>query len=64
MSKPEFIDNRDGRTLAAALRELAADPSCINVPLDVASGYFNLAGFLAVADVVESRPAFRSREST
>jgi hypothetical protein len=59
MSKPEFIDNRDGRTLAAALRELAADPGCANAPLDVASGYFNLAGFLAVADVIESRPGFR-----
>ena len=28
-------------------------------PLDIASGYFNLAGFLQAADVVESRPAFR-----
>jgi hypothetical protein len=59
MAKPEFIDNRDGRTLAAALRELAADPGCANAALDVASGYFNLAGFLTVADVIESRPAFR-----
>lgn len=59
MTKPEFIDNQDGRTLAAALRDLAADPGCANAPLDVASGYFNLAGFLQVVDVVESRPAFR-----
>lgn len=59
MSKPEFIDNRDGRTLASALRELAADPGCVNAALDIASGYFNLAGFLAFADVIESRPTFR-----
>ena len=59
MSKPEFIDNRDGRTLAAALRDLAADPGCAGAALDVASGYFNLAGFTQAADVVESRPAFR-----
>jgi hypothetical protein len=59
VSKPEFIDNRDGRTLARALQELADDPSCRDVPLDIATGYFNLAGFLAAAGVVESRPAFR-----
>ena len=28
VTKPEFIDNRDERTLADALRELAADPGC------------------------------------
>jgi hypothetical protein len=57
--KPEFIDNQDGRTLAEALRTLAADPGCKDAPLDIASGYFNLAGFLQVADVIESRPQFR-----
>ena len=56
MKRPEFIDNRDGRTLAAALRTLAADPGCAQAELDVASGYFNLAGFLEAAAVVESRP--------
>jgi superfamily II DNA or RNA helicase len=59
MSKPEFIDNRDDRTLANALRALAVDPGYAHAPLDVASGYFNLAGFLEAADVVESRPEFR-----
>ena len=59
MSKPEFIDNRDGRTLGAALRELAATPGAVGADLDIATAYFNLAGFLHVADVVESRPRFR-----
>ena len=49
--RPEFIDNQDGRTLAEALRTLAEDPGCKEAPLDIASGYFNLAGFLQVADV-------------
>jgi hypothetical protein len=56
--KPEFIDNITC-TLAEALAALAADPSCKDCALDVATGYFNLAGFLDVAGVVESRPAFR-----
>src|SRR5205085_12124043 len=47
------------RTLAAALRALAADPGYAQSQLDIASGYFNLAGFLEAADVVESRPRFR-----
>jgi hypothetical protein len=59
VAKPEFIDNQQGRTLAEALRALAADPGCAEAPLDVASGYFNVRGFLEAADVVESRPAFR-----
>jgi PLD-like domain/Helicase conserved C-terminal domain/SNF2-related domain len=57
--KPEFIDNREERTLAEALRQLAADPGYARAELDIASGYFNLAGFLEAASVVESRPRFR-----
>src|SRR5438874_12460460 len=57
--KPEFIDNRDGRTLVAALTDLAATPGGARAALDIATAYFNLSGFLAVADVIESRPAFR-----
>jgi hypothetical protein len=57
--KPEFIDNQDGRTLAQALRDLAATPGGAGADLDIATAYFNLAGFLAVADVIESRPTFR-----
>jgi hypothetical protein len=59
MIRPEFIDNQGERTLAQALRTLAEDPGCRGQPLDIASGYFNVAGFLQVADVIESRPAFR-----
>ena len=59
MTRPEFIDNLGGRTLANALNDLASDPGCRDQPLDIASGYFNVAGFLQVADVIESRPAFR-----
>jgi hypothetical protein len=59
MTKPEFIDNQGERTLANALRDLAEDPGTKGQPLDIASGYFNVAGFLQAADVIESRPAFR-----
>jgi hypothetical protein len=59
MTRPEFIDNQGERTLANALHELAEDPGCKEQPLDIASGYFNVAGFLQIADVIESRPAFR-----
>lgn len=57
--KPEFIDNQAGRTLAAALTDLAATPGGAAAELDIATAYFNLAGFMAVAEVIESRPAFR-----
>jgi superfamily II DNA or RNA helicase len=59
VSRPEFIDNREERTLADALRRLAVHPGYAQSELDVASGYFNLAGFLEAASVVESRPRFR-----
>jgi hypothetical protein len=59
VSKPEFIDNQAGRTLANALHDLAASAGGVRADLDIATAYFNLAGFIAVADVIESRPAFR-----
>jgi PLD-like domain/Helicase conserved C-terminal domain/SNF2-related domain len=59
VTRPEFIDNQGERTLANALRDLAEDPGCKHQQLDIASGYFNVAGFLQAADVIESRPAFR-----
>jgi hypothetical protein len=59
VTKPEFIDNQGERTLANALRDLAEDPGTKGQPLDIASGYFNVAGFLQAAEVIESRPAFR-----
>lgn len=57
--KPEFIDNREARTLAQALRDLCDDPSCAHAPLDIATAYFNLGAFQQLADVLESRPGVR-----
>ena len=48
-----------GAHLAAALHDLAATPGGGAAELDIATAYFNLAGFMAVAEVIESRPAFR-----
>ena len=59
MSKPSYVDNRDGHTLAAALRALVADKSCMDEPLDIATGYVNVGGFAAIEDVLGSRPACR-----
>ena len=53
MSQPEFVDNRNGNTLAAALiarlRHLA---ETLRQPVDVsiASGYFNPEGFSIIAE--------------
>lgn len=55
MSQPEFIDNRGGNTLAAAvtarLRHLA---ETLRLPVDVAiaTGYFNPEGFARLADAL------------
>lgn len=57
--KPEFIDNREERTLAQALRDLCADPGCAGAPLDIATAYFNLGAFQHLADLLESRPGVR-----
>ncbi len=59
MSKPSYVDNRDGHTLASALSDLVADKSCKDEPLDIATGYVNLGGFVAIEDVLGSRPACR-----
>ena len=55
-NQPEFIDNRSGNTLAAAITtylqgldgKLAAEPT-----LDVVTGYFNPRGYFAIADGLE-----------
>ena len=54
--QPEFIDNRSGNTLAAAITtyldsldtKLAADPT-----LDVVTGYFNPRGYFVIPDGLE-----------
>lgn len=56
MTRPEFIDNRDGNTLALAIREylneldgrLSDDPN-----LDVATGYFNPRGYFSISDALD-----------
>ena len=60
--KPEFIDNRDGNTLVAALRghldwlgQTYAQP----VELSIATGYFNPEGFALIADCLERLPKVR-----
>jgi hypothetical protein len=60
--KPEFVDNRNGNTLVAALRghlgwleQTYARP----VELSVASGYFNPEGFALLADHLERLPKVR-----
>ena len=62
--QPEFSDNREGRTLQAALSGymdwLAADKK-EPVSLSIATGYFNPGGFALIADQLEKlanvRPA-------
>jgi len=57
MSRPEFIDNRDGNTLAQAINayvesldnRLAADPD-----LDVVTGYFNPNGYFSISDALDT----------
>ncbi len=52
-NKPEFVDNRDGRSMINALRghlEWLADTYKHPVSVDVATGYFNPAGFAMIAE--------------
>ncbi len=60
--KPEFVDNRDGNTLVAALRghlDWLAATYAQPVELSIASGYFNPEGFGLLADQLERLPQFR-----
>ena len=60
--KPEFVDNRNGNTMVAALRghldwlgQTYAQP----VELAIATGYFNPGGFALIADRLERLPKVR-----
>ncbi len=56
MSQPEFVDNRNGNTLAAALNaRLNHLADALRQPVDVAiaTGYFNPEGFARVAQALE-----------
>lgn len=60
--KPEFVDNRNGNTLVAALRghldwlqETYKQP----VELSIATGYFNPEGFALIAEKLDAVPRVR-----
>jgi hypothetical protein len=60
--KPEFIDNRGGNTLAAALTahlDWLAETYRQPVELAIATGYFNPEGFALVADRLAALPQVR-----
>ena len=53
-----FVDNRQGNTMAAAIKS-AADYYGHHRELSIATGYFDLAGFSAIADVLMQAPGVR-----
>ena len=60
--KPEFVDNRNGNTLVAALRghlDWLANTYARPIELAIASGYFNPEGFGLLADRLERLPKVR-----
>ena len=60
--KPEFVDNRNGNTMVAALRghlDWLADTYARPIELAIASGYFNPEGFGLLADRLERLPKVR-----
>jgi len=60
--KPEFVDNRHGNTMLAALRGhlcWLAETYVRPVELPIASGYFNPEGFGTLADLLERLPRIR-----
>ena len=59
MGKPEFIDNREGNTLADALGEALAGPGDVPPELRIATGFFSPAGFARIADHVRAIPDVR-----
>ena len=66
MTKPEFIDNRNGNTLAKALGEALRvtdvgleDPLGPPEELCIATGFFSASGFARIADHIEPIPSVR-----
>lgn len=60
--KPEFIDNRDGNTLADAIQghlRWLADTYASPVELSIATGYFDPRGFALLADDLEGLTGIR-----
>lgn len=56
--RKSFVDNRGGNTMAEAIKS-AADYYSHRLELSIATGYFDLAGFSAIADVLMQAPAVR-----
>lgn len=54
----EFVDNRDGNTVADAINQAAAYYDGTR-EIAIASGYFNLGGFIAIANALEAAPRAR-----
>ncbi|WP_049998788.1 SNF2-related protein [Halococcus sediminicola] len=53
MTRPEFVDNRAGNTLAAAISEYLEELDALladKPDLDIASGYFNPGGYFSLAE--------------
>ncbi|MBU1320056.1 MAG: helicase, partial [candidate division Zixibacteria bacterium] len=62
MSKPEFVDNRDGNTLGKALSahlDWLAETYAKPVDLSIATGYFNPGGFAQIADHLDGIASIR-----
>jgi len=60
--KPEFVDNREGNTLAAALRsywDYLQQQGCQVEEVCLATGFFNLGGFRLLASLLEEAPRVR-----
>ncbi|MEK7764882.1 MAG: helicase-related protein [bacterium] len=60
--KPEYVDNRDGNTMAAAIGghlEWLAGTYKAPLRLDVATGYFNPGAFAQLAEPLEGLASFR-----
>ncbi len=54
----EFVDNRNGNTVAEAILQAAAYYGHSR-EIAIASGYFNLGGFSVIADALEAAPSVR-----
>ena len=59
--KPEFVDNRQGNTLAEALKAYLEWLATYAVPTDlsIATGYFNPEGYFLIADQLEGLQSTR-----
>lgn len=60
--KPDFIDNRDGNTMATALRQLLGantDETTVVAEARIATAYFSPSGFGRIASAIKDIPSIR-----